>query len=266
MQIAIIGTGNVAWHLAKACTEAGHKVEAVVGRSLQSAEELSQSFPVKICTESANLEKLFLDFVILAVPDAALADVARSIKVSPGTIVVHTSGSQPMDLLKATKGAKMGVFYPVQTFTKYKPLDFSAVPILVEGSDAVTTDMLKEFGRTLSRNVQEQDSLARKRLHLAAVFACNFTNHLLGISQEILAKGGLTTDLLQPLILETITKAEANSPFKVQTGPAARRDGNVIQEHTRMLEHNPLWQEVYLKLTQSIQDQQNKAHSATSDN
>lgn len=266
MRIALIGTGNIAWHLAQATIAAGHQLAAVVGHSTQSGEEFVQAFSPTVHSDLSNLRHLAVDIVLIAVPDTALEEVASGLDVQPGTVVAHTSGSQPITLLNGIKHAKTGVFYPVQTFTKYKPVDFSHIPVLIEGSDANAVQILRQLGETLSRNVQEKDSASRKQLHLAAVFACNFTNHLLGISQSLLKEGGIPTDLLQPLIMETIAKAEIAHPFKVQTGPASRKDENVIQEHIRKLNDRPLWQELYIKLTQSIQEQQSSVNSTTSDN
>lgn len=266
MRIALIGTGNVAWHLAQASIAAGHQLVAVTGHTVISGEEFAQAFTLSSHTRLADIKHLPVDIVFIAVPDATLTEVAAKLEVQPETIVAHTSGSQPITSLDSIKGGKTGVFYPVQTFTKYKPLDFSQVPVLIEGSDKEAEGVLQQFGETFSKSVQVKDSASRRQLHLAAVFACNFTNHLFGISQSILEAGGLSTNLLQPLIKETIAKSEIAHPFKVQTGPAARNDENVIQEHIQRLKHHPSWQELYHKLTQSIQEQQRNTNTATSEN
>lgn len=256
MQVALIGTGNIAWHLAQACTAAGHQLVAVASRTISSGEEFTHTFPHALPTSVPGLKNIPVDVIIIAVPDDTLRDVASKLEVQPGTVVVHTSGSQPASLLEGIAGAKTGVFYPVQTFTKYKPLDFSKVPVLIEGQDGATVSVLRELGNSLSGDVQVKDSTARKQLHLAAVFACNFTNHLLCISKELLNQANLPSDLLQPLILETINKAlAAQNPFEVQTGPAIRKDQNVIAEHLNMLQKHPVYRELYQVLTSSIQNQ-----------
>lgn len=262
MKIALIGTGNVAWHMAKAVVAAGHEFVAYVSRTLTSGEEFTHEFPQARRIALSELGSIQIDVLILAVPDHILPVVAPELEVNSTTIVVHTSGSQPLSIIDTLRGAKTGVFYPVQTFTKHKPVDFSQIPVLIEGIDKDAELILLQFAKTLSNNVQVKDSTARKQLHLAAVFACNFTNHLLGISQHLLHSAGLTTDLLQPLIQETITKATTNDPFKVQTGPAARNDVNVVQEHITILEKHPVWQELYKKLSLSIQDQKQNSVSS----
>nr|WP_262921609.1 DUF2520 domain-containing protein [Pontibacter ruber] len=124
---------------------------------------------------------------------------------------------------------------------------------MVEAQDEQTVAELELVANSISQQVHHVTSGSRKQLHLAAVFACNFTNHLLGITQELLQQAKLPADLLQPLIQETIAKALQQHPFNVQTGPAIRHDENVVQEHLRMLQPEPLYQELYLKLTRSIQ-------------
>lgn len=262
MRIALIGTGNVAWHLAQACIAAGHEVVAVVGHTARSGEEFAKLYPGTQRVDLPELKYTAIDVILIAVPDAALAGVATNLHVQPATVVAHTSGSQPLSLLSNIHRARTGVFYPVQTFTKYRHVDFTQIPVLIEGIDEETTHMLVQFGSSLSRNVQVKDSAARRQLHLAAVFACNFTNHLLGISHAMLQEAGLPTDLLHPLIQETISKAGTANPFTVQTGPAARNDKNVIQEHMQLLQAHPSWQELYQHLTQSIQEQ----HARTDNN
>lgn len=255
MNIALIGAGNVAWHLAQAFTKAGHKVVTVYSRTATQRDALLQLLPNARATEKTDFTNLAVDVVVLAVPDAAIAGVAAQLQVKPGTVVVHTSGSQPLALLQSIPGAKTGVFYPLQTFSKQKALDLKHVPFLVEAEEEVTLDQLTQLAQSISNQVQQVNSEARKQLHLAAVFACNFTNHLLGISHQLLQNAGLPHTLLQPLIQETIAKAALYPPFEVQTGPASRHDAATIQAHLQMLEQQPVFQELYLKLTQSIQAQ-----------
>lgn len=252
MKVALIGAGNVAWHLAQALQAAGHRVSAIYSRTAAHSQELAQRLPHAIPVSAPDFRGTSVDAVFLAVPDAALATVAAEVKVAPGTLVVHTSGSQPLDVLQTIAGAQVGVFYPLQTFSKSKPVDFEQVPLLVEAQDEATLKELELLAQGISRQVQRVDSATRKKLHLAAVFACNFTNHLFGISQQLLQEAQLPKDLLQPLIQETVSKAAQHDPFQVQTGPAARRDENVIAAHQHMLEAHPRYLELYKALTQSI--------------
>lgn len=153
------------------------------------------------------------------------------------------------------KGARSGVFYPLQTFSKSKPVDLTHTPLLIEAEEEEALQQLTQLAHTLSTQVHSVSSDARKQLHLAAVFACNFTNHLLGISRQLLEEAHLPQTLLQPLISETFTKASQQPPFTVQTGPAIRGDQNVMQEHLRLLQQHPRYQTLYQQLSDSIQEQ-----------
>ncbi|MER2999099.1 Rossmann-like and DUF2520 domain-containing protein [Pontibacter populi] len=253
MNIAIVGVGNVAWHLAQALQKAGHTITAVYSRNKAHSEGLTTLLPNAVATQSLNFRTIVADVVLIAIPDAALPGIAEQIKVKPGTIVAHTSGSQSLAVLSTITGANYGVFYPLQTFSKNATVDVQQVPVLIEGNTEATIDLLTQLAQTISQKVERVDTDKRKQLHLAAVFACNFTNHLLGISQELLQKADMPTDLLQPLIQETIKKATTHHPYSVQTGPAIRNDQNVIDEHLRLLQHQPNLQAIYQLLTQSIQ-------------
>ncbi|PRY10603.1 putative short-subunit dehydrogenase-like oxidoreductase (DUF2520 family) [Pontibacter ummariensis] len=255
MNIAIIGAGNVAWHLAQALATVGQQVKAVYSRTPKSREDLASLLPGALPVASLDLLNVPVDVVLVAVPDAVLATVVDELHVQPGTIVAHTSGSQPLQVLQTVAGARTGVLYPLQTFSKSKQVDFSHIPLLLEAQDEQTLNTLKVLAGSLSSSVHVVATEARKHLHLAAVFACNFTNHLLGISQQILQEAHLPKELLQPLIEETVAKASQQDPYNVQTGPAVRRDANVLQDHLRMLQGHPRFQSIYELLTQSIQVQ-----------
>ncbi|MBF8964895.1 DUF2520 domain-containing protein [Pontibacter sp. FD36] len=255
MNTAIIGSGNVAWHLGKALKQAGHKIVAVYSPTPPHREELAEELAPAMALDSLDMRNINAELFLIAVPDAALALVAAQLQVPQNAVVVHTSGSQPLAALQGIAGAQTGVFYPLQTFSKSKPVDFKNIPILLEATAPETLHSLQLVANSISEQVYEVSSTKRKQLHLAAVFACNFTNHLLGISRELLQQADLPNTLLQPLIQETIAKAMQQHPFDVQTGPAVRHDQNVIEEHLRLLQDQPLYQQVYQLLTQSIQAQ-----------
>ncbi|RIJ36655.1 Rossmann-like and DUF2520 domain-containing protein [Pontibacter oryzae] len=256
MNIAIIGAGNVAWHLAQALQAAGHNIIGVYSRTAGSRDALLEKLAHAKATTSLDLQHIAVDAVLIAVPDAALANVAAALKVAPGTLVAHTSGAMPLAALSPVTGAAIGVFYPLQTFSKAKAVSFQAVPLLLEAENPGTLKQLEELAASITQTVHKVDSVARKQLHLAAVFACNFTNHLLGISQELLYGAGLPPQSLDPLIKETVNKALEQHPFTVQTGPAIRHDENVIEAHLHMLEQQPRLHQLYTLLTQSIQGTQ----------
>ncbi|MEJ8801132.1 Rossmann-like and DUF2520 domain-containing protein [Pontibacter sp. H249] len=253
LKIAFVGAGNVAWHLSQALATAGHQVMAVYSRSALSRTELASALPEAIAVSSSDFTGFAIDLVIISVPDAALAQVAKELKVTPGTVVAHTSGSQPLAILHQIPGARPAVFYPLQTFSKTKAVNLQEVPILLEAEQEDALQLVETLAKSISSKVYKVDSEHRRHLHLAAVFACNFTNHLLGISQKLLQEANLPGELLQPLIHETVAKAMQQHPFKIQTGPAIRHDENVIQAHLQMLQQHPRLQELYQKLTESIQ-------------
>ncbi len=254
-RIAFVGAGNVAWHLAQALASAGHSIVAVYSRSAASREALASQLPQAQPIAVPDFQSTGIDLVIIAVPDDALETVATSMQVAPGTVVVHTAGAQPLTLLQAVQGAQIGVFYPLQTFSKSKALDFSRVPLLLEAENKDTLHLLEQIAGSISNQVHRMGAADRKRLHLSAVFACNFTNHLLGISRQLLQEANLPTALLYPLLEETIAKATARDPFEVQTGPAVRGDEQVLQAHLQMLQAHPRYQELYEQLSRSIQAQ-----------
>lgn len=243
----------MAWHLAQALQRAGHTLTAIYSRSATTREELARLLPQAQPIGTLDLQNIPAEVVLIAVPDAALATVAAELEVKLGTVVAHTSGSQPLHILAAVSGAHTGIFYPLQTFSKAKSVDLKSVPILVEAQNEDTLQLLQELAQSISDTVEAVAPDARRQLHLAAVFACNFTNHLLGISRQLLQEADLPLQLLQPLIQETITKAMQHDPYAVQTGPASRHDQNVIETHLHMLRQHPQLQELYHLLTQSIQ-------------
>ncbi len=253
MKIALIGAGNVAWHLGKALMQAGHEVVAVYSPTANHREELAKELALAVPIKTLDLSASAVGLVFIMVPDAALSDVVASLKVPENSIVAHTSGSQPLTALQGVTGARTGVFYPLQTFSKAIPVDFKTIPILLEAEDEHTLQVLRQVAESISQEMHIVDSAKRKHLHLAAVFACNFTNHLLGISRELLQQADLPSTLLQPLIQETVAKAMLQHPFQVQTGPAVRHDQNVIEEHLELLRQHPSYQQLYQLLTQSIQ-------------
>ncbi|TXK44650.1 DUF2520 domain-containing protein [Pontibacter qinzhouensis] len=251
-KIALIGAGNVAWHLGQALAAAGHTISYVYSRTATHREALAAKLPAASPLAHLNLQHTATDCAIIAVPDAALATVAQELQVPENALVVHTSGSQPLQVLEQKPSIRAGVFYPLQTFSKEKPVDFSSIPILIEAQQEQTRQELKALAESLSQSVHMVSSEARKQLHVAAVFACNFTNHLLGISREILQQANLPHELLQPLIQETIAKATAFHPFIVQTGPAVRGDHNVLEEHLRLLQQQTGYRQLYELLSASI--------------
>ena len=197
------------------------------------------------------------DVVIIAVKDDAVAEVANQILCN-GIIVAHTSGSIPMSALENSSD-KIGVFYPLQTMHKGADVDMSEVPFCIEGNSKWNEGVLLELARSLSDNVQVLNSEQRKVSHVAAVFACNFTNHFYALSEEILEQNGMSLDILIPLIKKTASNIITNHPKSLQTGPAKRNDKKVMEEHMEML--SPELKKLYADISESII----KVHQASTD-
>ncbi|KAA3436111.1 Rossmann-like and DUF2520 domain-containing protein [Rufibacter hautae] len=254
MKVAIIGAGNVATHLVKGLREAGIDIPLVYSRTPASAQILAGQVPGAQATDTTDFRILpTAQVYLLAIPDGALPKLVENAVFPAGAVVAHTSGAQPMELLASLAVVETGVFYPVQTFSKEKELDWSRIPICVEGASPKAEEALLTLGKVLSEQVVLMNGRARKQLHVAAVFACNFTNHLWGVAQELLQKAELPVNLLEPLVLETVQKAFQFPPFTVQTGPARRGDTNTLQAHLQLLQTQPPYQHLYQVLTESIQ-------------
>lgn len=235
--IAIIGGGNVATHLAKALKE---KTEVVMVNP-HTFEGMPSSPEV----------------VIICVKDDAITEVASRLEVKDA-VVAHTSGSVPISALPE-KFKKRGVFYPLQTFTKGVELDYSRVPVFIEGSDKKVVANLKDIASLFSINVKEADSDKRKELHLASVFACNFTNAMAMIAKDRMDFAGLEFRDLLPLMHQTIDKLEEIDPVNAQTGPAVRKDTTVLRRHLDMLSNDPKLRDIYTEISSYINKRINSA-------
>jgi len=249
MRITIIGSGNVATHIAAAFKNAGHHIVQVYSPNLQNASLLAYHVGAEAID---NLDHINPDtgIFVIAVKDDAIANVAKALAVHK-KLIVHTSGSTNLDSLTAfTPNA--GVFYPLQTFSKVREVDFRSVPLCLEGADEEIFEALKQLAFTISNNVYTVNSAQRKILHLAAVFACNFPNYLYGVAQQLLVQHQMEFNMLRPLILETAQKVQEQVPAAVQTGPAVRNDEGTMNTHLQMLNDMPQLQELYTLLSQGI--------------
>ena len=249
MRITIIGSGNVATHLAAAFKNAGHNIVQVYSRDLHNASLLAYHVKAE-AIDSFNQINPETDLFMIAVKDDAIESIA-SVLAKHQKLIVHTSGATDLQaLLKYTQNA--GVFYPLQTFSKTKEVNFNTVPLCIEGANEQITSQLNELAYTITQNVYRINSAERKTLHLAAVFACNFTNYLYYLSQQLLADQKLPFDLLRPLIRETAEKVQEYLPASVQTGPAVRNDEKTMDAHLQLLHENPALQQLYKLLSQGI--------------
>jgi predicted short-subunit dehydrogenase-like oxidoreductase (DUF2520 family) len=251
MEIVFVGAGRVATHLAKALNAGGHHITAVYSRTMASAEVLA-SVVDAVPTNRIDALPQKADVFILSVKDSVLKDVIFELrKGREQQVFLHTAGSIPMSVFGEHQ--HRGVFYPMQTFSMEKNVDFSRVHIFIEGSDAETLNVARKIGETLSSHIHELSSAERRYLHLAAVFACNFANHCYALSAEILEAHGLPFEAMLPLIKETADKVETVHPLEAQTGPAVRRDENVMNAQKALLADAPQMQQIYDLMSKSIQ-------------
>lgn len=250
-KIVIIGAGNVATQLGLALKKSKHTIIQVYSKHKSSASNLAKSLNCDYTNYSDKIN-LSADIYIIAVNDDAIAEVVKQLRLAD-KIVVHTSGSVEMNILKSSS-KNYGVFYPLQTFSKNNKVDFSTIPICLEANNTATLKTLQSIAKSISNNVQIINSEQRKTIHLAAVFACNFTNHLYTISSTILESANLSFDILKPLIEETAKKIKNTSPVETQTGPAVRDDKKTINNHLKMLSDNKEYQQLYKIISKSISD------------
>lgn len=249
MKIVLIGAGNVAWHLAPALKKQGHEIVAIFSRTKKSAVALAKKVRSNAVSKIEDIPPT-ADLYILALQDKAISEVARSLSFIPKNIV-HTSGSVPVSVFPR-KFRNTGVFYPLQTFTKSRKVNFKEIPLLIESNDPKTKKLLLNLANSISEHVQFITSEKRKKIHLAAVFANNFVNYLYSIASDILKENQLPFDLLKPLILETALKIKESSPEKIQTGPARRADTEIIRSHLKLLSGKKERKAVYDLISKSI--------------
>ena len=250
--IVMVGAGNLATHLSRAFYRKGFRILQVYSRTSESATRLAQEVEADPVTDPSQLV-FHARLYIAALTDEALPGLIPALTNGrEDALWVHTAGSLPMDLW-AGHAQRYGVFYPMQTFSKQREVDFSHIPVFVEGCDAETTGFLRAVAAALTSKVYEATSEQRRYLHLGAVLACNFTNHLYALASDLLTRHQLPFDALWPLIDETAQKVHELPPDRAQTGPAARGDRHVMDEHLRLLADDPYLSEVYRLLSRGIE-------------
>ncbi len=247
--VSIIGSGNVASALGKAFSDANIKITEVFSPNIENSKLLAEKVGSNYID---SIEKLNnnSDLYIIATPDAEINNVISKL-ADNGGIVVHTSGSQPSDVFDG-KFLHYGVFYPLQTLTKNKSVDFREVPICIEGSNNTTSKLLIQLAKRVSNNVVSINSEQRRYLHLAAVTVNNFTNLLYNVAHNVLDEKNIDFSLLHPLIKETAAKIQEVNPQEAQTGPAHRNDLSTINAHLKLLDSYPEYKEIYNLLTKQI--------------
>ncbi|WP_375560783.1 Rossmann-like and DUF2520 domain-containing protein [Bernardetia sp. OM2101] len=276
MKTIFIGAGNVAWHLAVLFSKKKDlQITHIWSRTKHNAETLkqkidrenNQNIEIHYSINQLDFSKTDADLAILSIADGAFESVLSKLILPKNCILAHTSGSQSMEMLKLAnqnvlgeKIEKIGVFYPLQTFSKAKEVDFSSIPFCIEANDKANEKEIEEkltnLAKQFSQKVFQVSSKDRSILHVAAVFACNFSNYLWTISEQILKEKNLPFDMLKPLLEETLQKALEINPSNAQTGPAIRKDEKVIEKHLQMIEEmnlNSGFSQIYKLMTESIQ-------------
>ena len=243
--IILVGSGNVATHLGIALQNCNYKIVQVYSRSIENAKKLAQKLNTNFTNNLTQLKTA--DLIIVSVNDDAISTVLSKLK---NTAIVHTSGSIGIDVFEPNF-SDFGVFYPLQTFNKDIELTISEIPFCIEGSSKAFEKELIEIAKNLSSNVITMNSEQRKQLHIAAVFACNFSNQMFSIADNLLAEKDIDFKILLPLIKQTITKLNTNKPKAVQTGPAKRKDIKIIQEHINLIQQEDI-KELYQKISNNI--------------
>jgi predicted short-subunit dehydrogenase-like oxidoreductase (DUF2520 family) len=250
MDIVIIGSGNVAAVLGRKFRSAGHHIIQIAGRNAAAASALAYEWNT-VSTNYLSAINRNADIYIIAVTDVAISDIVRELKL-PGKIVAHTAASVPKEVLKHVT-EHYGVFYPLQSLNKDMK-NLPDMPIFIDGSDDHTKRKLELLAHSIAKvKVAEAGNDERLKLHVAAVFVSNFVNHLYVLAEEYCSKEGLDFKQLLPLIEETASRIKDMSPKEVQTGPALRRDIETIQKHLDLLKDHPQLKNIYLLLTESIQ-------------
>lgn len=245
MQVVFLGFGNLNFHLSQALHASGKL--SILQIYNRSSVELPKSLAdIPFTSDLSELAEA--DIYIMGIQDDSIKDFSNLLPFK-NKLVVHTSGA--VDITKLNNKNRRGVFYPLQTFSKARSVDFSKIPILVEAEIKSDLELLETLGKSISENITEISSEKRAKLHLAAVFVNNFTNYLFQIGSDILEKDNLSFDLLKPLIHETVDKLDHLSPLEAQTGPAKRKDLKSIHKHLNLMDSG-VEKEIYEMMSKAL--------------
>lgn len=245
----MIGAGNVATHLAVALKNCGYRISQIYGRTEISAAELAKKTNAGFTTNLNDIERN-ADVYFYCLSDHALENFISNFNGNSG-LHIHTAGSISIDIFSGRK-KNYGVIYPLQTLSKNKEINFNEVPLFTEANNPENLEKANAIAKNISKKVFEINSANRMKLHISAVFACNFTNYFYKLAKDLLDESNLPFDLIVPLIEETVEKLKYLSPQQAQTGPAIRGDRNVIEKHLVALEYNKDKQKLYSIISELI--------------
>ncbi len=244
MKIVIIGSGNIGYHLAKALHQKKIEVTQIFGRNENDLKKISEELSIPFSTTVLADADLYF----ICVNDDSVAEASQLIK-KENALVAHTSGSLPKEILSGNY--RKASFYPLQTFSKLKELDYSKIPFFVEAENNTDFEVLKNLASQISENVMKSDYEKRKYIHLTAVFACNFVNHLFARAKEISDSQEIPFGFFLPLIDETVSKIHHIEPKLAQTGPSVRNDLRILELHENLISE-PEQLKIYKTLNESI--------------
>ncbi|MFV0521304.1 MAG: Rossmann-like and DUF2520 domain-containing protein [Mangrovibacterium sp.] len=248
-KIVLIGAGNLATQLGLALHEHGVIIMQVYSRTMSSANLLAEKVQAEAIVDLKEITPQ-ADLYIFSVKDDALLQVLQQCSLFD-KVLVHTAGSIDMNILQDFS-SNYGVFYPLQTFSKSRKVDFKAIPFCIEASSDKCRQQLKQLARLLSSDVRDVDSMQRQSIHLAAVFVCNFVNYMYNVGFDLMQQHDLNFDLLKPLIMETAQKVMHTNPWEAQTGPAVRYDEQVMNKHLDFLDKQKQLKELYSFVSKQI--------------
>lgn len=252
--IVLIGSGNVATNLGFACVQNGFTIQQVFSRNLEHGQELAKKLNSAAISSIQEISTK-ADLYIICIKDSAIAELSKNFR--SGKLVVHTSGSVHIDEISEIS-PNFGVFYPLDTFSKEHKQDFKNIPICIEANTKQNEIILSGFASVFSDNITFMDSAKRAKVHLAAIFASNFTNYLYSVAENLLIENGVSFNIIRPLIQTTAKKVLIDSPQKVQTGPAVRNDTTIIEKHLELLKTKPELYELYKTISELINKSANE--------
>ncbi len=248
-RFVFIGAGNLATRLSIVLKKKGFSIEQVYSRSEKSAKSLAEKLQSKYTIAVQNIFT-DVDIYFVALKDSAFEEILPQINFE-NKLLVHCSGSMTLSSLEKYS-ENIGVFYPLQTFSKNRKVDFAEIPVFIEANSPDNEKKLIQIAEKISDNVTVLNSEKRLNLHISAVFACNFVNHFYAIAAEVLKSNEIPFEVLKPLIMETALKVQELEPALAQTGPAVRFDENVISKHLEALRPFPEFQKLYEIVSESI--------------
>lgn len=248
--ITIIGAGKVGGALARALSQCGYSVDMILSKNIERARLVASG--TGSCYGTGYTIPLSSSVVIISVPDSNLKKVAASLIIETDVVVLHTAGSYGLEIFPESRNYSAGVLYPMQTFSAERETDIKVVPFFGEGENEKSIEVISELAGSLSGKLYMMDESSRRYLHLAAVFACNFVNHMLDAAEEIGINAGVDVSVFEPLVRETVEKSFTIGPSRAQTGPAVRNDTNTLAKHRGLLSDNKMLDEVYDVITRSI--------------